>query len=147
MNGKFNPKRNTVRACFSKIRTLYSIFKKDRGGLPSSPGCAPVSVAEYAPISLRALNMHYHLTCSADSGSKEAWVLNVARLYVKGLRKVMNMSAYGSIRLNNAWIYLTMPYYPLICLNIAEYFWMSLHMPENDWINCSDFQGSQYAVI
>ena len=46
--------------------------------------------------------MHYHLTCSADSGSKEAWVLNVARLYVKGLRKVMNMSAYGSIRLNNA---------------------------------------------
>ena len=31
---------------------FYSIFKKDRGSLSSSPSCAPVSSAEYASISL-----------------------------------------------------------------------------------------------
>ena len=35
-NGKFNPKMDTIRATFSKIKTLFSIFKNGRGGLPSS---------------------------------------------------------------------------------------------------------------
>ena len=36
------------------------------------------------------------------SGSKQASVLNVAQLYLQGLRKAPNISGYGSIRLDNA---------------------------------------------
>ena len=52
LNGKVNPKKVTTRAFFSKIRALSSVFKKNRGGLGLFPSCAPVSVAEYASISL-----------------------------------------------------------------------------------------------
>ena len=33
LNGKFNPKMSRIRAFLSKIRTLFSIFKKNKGGL------------------------------------------------------------------------------------------------------------------
>ena len=49
--------------------------------------------------------MHYRLTCLAfkdASGSKNIRVLNMTRLYMQGLRRVPNMSDYGSIRLSNA---------------------------------------------
>ena len=36
------------------------------------------------------------------SGSKYDRVLNMVRFYMQGLRRVLNMSEYGSIRLNNA---------------------------------------------
>ena len=49
------------------------------------------------------------------------------------------MSDYGSIHLNNSWICLIMPYRPSICLNMTDYCWMSLNMPENAWISCSDY--------
>ena len=52
LNGKVNPKKVTIRAFFSKIRALSSIFKKSRGGLALFLSRAPVSVAEYASISL-----------------------------------------------------------------------------------------------
>ena len=51
--------------------------------------------------------------------------------YMQGLHKVANMYDYGSICLNNAWICLNMPEYPLKCLNMAEYFLMFLNVPEN----------------
>ena len=52
---------DTVGAFLPKIRTLFLIFEKDRGGLPLLPSYAPVSVAEYASISL---NMpKYPLKC------------------------------------------------------------------------------------
>ena len=35
-------------------------------------------------------------------GSKQAMLLNMARSYMQVLRRVSNMSDYGSIRLNNA---------------------------------------------
>ena len=41
-----------MRAFISKIKAIFSIFKKGRGDLPSLPSCAPVSVAEYVLISL-----------------------------------------------------------------------------------------------
>ena len=83
LNGKFNPKMDTIRIFISKIRTLFSIFKKAGEASPpsSTSSCALVSVAEYASISLntpkypwknawincfdynRTLNMHDHLTC------------------------------------------------------------------------------------
>ena len=44
---------NTIRAFLSKIRTPFLIFKKSKGGLLSLPSCSPVSVAEYASISLK----------------------------------------------------------------------------------------------
>ena len=34
-----------MRALISKIKAIFSIFKKGRGDLPSLPSCAPVSVA------------------------------------------------------------------------------------------------------
>ena len=37
LNGKFNPKMDTVRTFLFKIRTLFLIFKKSRGGFPSLP--------------------------------------------------------------------------------------------------------------
>ena len=52
LNGKFNPKMKTIRAFFSKIRALSSIFKKSRGGFPLLSSCTPVNVAEYVSISL-----------------------------------------------------------------------------------------------
>ena len=81
--------------------------------------------------------LHVRQAFEDTSGSKYARVLNMARLHMQGLRRVPNISHYGSIRFNNAWRCLNMPYYPSICPNMAEYCWMSLNMPENAWLNCS----------
>ena len=62
-------------------------------------------------------------------GSKCARVLNMAWLYMQELHRLLDMSEYGSICLNNA----------SVCFNIAEYSWMPLNIPENAWINCSDY--------
>ena len=52
LNGKFNPMIDTIGAFLSKIRTLFSILKKGKGGLPLHPSCAPVIVAKYVLMSL-----------------------------------------------------------------------------------------------
>ena len=44
--------------------------------------------------------MNDHVTCSGEH--QGARILNMAGLYMQGLYRVMNMSDYGSIRLNNA---------------------------------------------
>ena len=49
-----------IKNFLSKIRTLFSISKKEGDAFPLPPMCAPVSVAEYASIS------HDHLTCSTS---------------------------------------------------------------------------------
>ena len=66
---------------FPKSGQVFRFSKSSRGGLPLPPSCAPVSVAEYATVTLnipkyhwkclkklfwlaRALNMPDHLTCS-----------------------------------------------------------------------------------
>ena len=50
--------------------------------------------------------MHVHPISSAAfedaSSSKQARILNMAQWYMQGLRRVPNMSDYGSVRLNNA---------------------------------------------
>ena len=51
LNGKFNPKMDTIRTFISKIRT-FSIFKISREVLPSHSICTPLIVAEYALVSL-----------------------------------------------------------------------------------------------
>ena len=52
MMKKCNPMIDKIRAFLSKIRTFFSIFIKDRETSPLLSSCAPVSVAEYASISL-----------------------------------------------------------------------------------------------
>ena len=83
--------------------------------------------------------LHVRQAFEDASGSKQARVLHMARLYKQGLRRVRNMSDYGSIHLNYARIYLNLPYYPSTVLKITEYSWISLNMSENAWINCSDY--------
>ena len=43
---------------------------------------------------------HVQKAFEDTSGSKQARVLNMARLYMQGLRRVPNMSDYGSVCLN-----------------------------------------------
>ena len=53
-NGKFDPKMDTIRA-FSQKNQCFFFFQFSEvgsGGLPLHRGCAPVSVPEYASISL-----------------------------------------------------------------------------------------------
>ena len=53
LNGEFHSKMDTIRAFLSKIRILFFPFSKKAG--ESSPlllSCVPVSVADYASISL-----------------------------------------------------------------------------------------------
>ena len=78
--GKSNPKMDTIRVFLSKIRTLFSIFKKGRGALPSPLSCMLVIATELASISLNIIpkypwkclnkqlfwlcqNSQYHLKC------------------------------------------------------------------------------------
>ena len=45
MNGELNLRMDTIREFLTKIRALFLIFKKGRGGLPTPsppPSCAPV---------------------------------------------------------------------------------------------------------
>ena len=118
------------------------------------PNCTPVIVDEYASISLniseypcKCLNklltmprlwicmiiLHIWQAFKDASGSKYLRVLNMARFYMQGLRRVLNMSEYRSIHLNNA---------TLISLSMPENGWILLNVPEysrNAWINCSDY--------
>ena len=74
-------------------------------------------------------SIHVRQAFEEASGSKWAKVLIKAMLYKQRLRRVPNMSKYGSIRLSKAWI----------CVNVLQYVWISLNMPEIAWINCSDY--------
>ena len=66
-----------------------------------------------------------------------SWVLNKPGFWIwQGLCRVPNMSDYDSLHLNNAWIWLNMPYCPSICLKMAEYCW---NVPEYACRNCSDY--------
>ena len=56
--------------------------------------------------------------------SKCVRVLNMARLYMKELYRVLNMSEYASICLNNVWISLNIPQYAwswVVLLNVPKY--------------------------
>ena len=116
---------------------------------PLNPSSVPVSVAEYASISQnipkylwKFLNKLFWLC----QGSEYAWssymfdrllkmprVLNVTGFwilhnYICKSYTVLNMSEYGLICLNNAWIYLNAPQYVWSwqhCLNVPEYAWIN----------------------
>ena len=65
----------------------------------------------------------------------------MARLYMQGLDRVANMSDYGSMHLNNAWICLNIPEHDWILLNVSDYARKCLN--KLFWLS----QGSQYAMI
>ena len=56
LNGRFNPSMNTIRVFFSKIRALFSIFKKRQGGSP--PGFYMVGISVMKELNLnREINL------------------------------------------------------------------------------------------
>ena len=74
---KFNPKMDTIRAFLSKVRILFQFFQRVQGRPPLFPiSCAPVSVTEYAPVSLNMTKYPWEclikqfLLCQ---GSEYAW--------------------------------------------------------------------------
>ena len=93
----------------------------------------------YCSNCTRTLNIHGHLLKILQT-FEDAWasnwvrVLNMARMYTQGLRRVPNMSDYDSIRLNNVWICLNIPQYIWTWLNIAE----CSRIPANFLINFFD---------
>ena len=126
-----------IRAYFSNLSTFFQFSKKGRGGLPhSSPSYAPLNVAEYPLISL----------ISFDRLLKTSWVVNVPGfwtwLIMQGFHRVLNMSEYGSICLNNAWICLHISQYAWTWLNITKCLWISLN--KLFWL-CRAWQGFEYA--
>ena len=129
----------TIKAFLSKIRTVFWFSKRAGEAFHLLLSCAPVSMAEYASISLNMPKYPW------KSLNKLFWLpglgicMIISPLYMQRLRRFPNMSDYYSIRRNNAWICLNMPQCPSICLSMSEYCWMSLNMPENAWINCSDY--------
>ena len=90
-----------------------------------------------------ALNMPNHLTCSTGFWRHLGFKMCQGSEYRTAVyARVTQSSKYvelASLCLNNAWIPLNIPYYPLICLSMTEYCSVSLNMPENGWINCSDY--------
>ena len=155
MNRKFNPRIDKIKV-FSKIRTLFSIFKKGRGGLPSPPQlrAGEWSVVEYASISLnmhkypwKFLNKLFWLCQKSEnywSSDRFGRLLKMSQvltkpgfwiwhgLYIQGLSRV----PYVSIMPEYAWICLNVSQYAWTWLNIADCPWIYL---QNAWINCSDY--------
>ena len=154
LSWKCNAKMDTNRAFFPKHFFWFS--KKGRGGLPFTPSCAPVGVAEYALITLSITKYPlkmlektvlimpglwiYLIILRVPQAFEDAWgskcarVLNMMRLYMQGLHRILNITEYASM-----YQHLNLPRYALKTLNVAEYFWKSLKMPGNVWINCSEY--------
>ena len=87
----FDFQKAQVRPSLSSLVARLCVWLNN---MPKCPRNTYVNCSDYA----RALNMPDHLTCLTGKGR----VLNMGRLYVQGLRRVPNMSHYGSIHLNNA---------------------------------------------
>ena len=145
---------DTIKAFLSKIRTLFLIPP------PPTPlylhacecGWICINIPDTPKYPWKCLNKLFYPilgTCMiilnfwqafGDAlGSKEVKVLNVSRLYMQGLLRVPNISDYGSIRLNNAWMCLSMPQCLSICQNMADYCWMSLNIPEQTVLTMAGF--------
>ena len=139
MNGKFNPKMDTIKVYFSKIRSPFSIFKNGRGDLlsPFLPVYASVSVAEYASTSLNMLEHPWKclnelfwqwLSYMFVRLLKVFWVVNMPWFWIwHGC--VFKDYAEFCICLIMAPYPSKMPKYASTCLNVPKY----------TWINCSDY--------
>ena len=102
-------KVDTIRAFLSKIRTLFWFSKREGEAPPLPPSSSPVS---------GALNM-----------SKYPWKYLNNLLYVE-YRICLIIAGYASIMLEYASIYLNVPQYARIWLNITKCLWICLKMLE-----------------
>ena len=89
--------------------------------------------------------LHVWQAFEEASDSKCARVLNMEWLCIQGLHKVLTMSEYGSICLNNAW----MSQYTSMSLDMHKHDWILLNVPEYAWKFLNKLywlcKGSQYA--
>ena len=155
---------------FPKIRSFFLIFQERAGEttpthppppppyLHPSPSCAPVSVAEYASVSLNITK--YPCKCLIKLfwlclGSEYArssymferllkmplvlnvtvfwiWQVCICKCYIE-FWICLNMAQYASITCLN------MPRYASMFLNMPDHDWILLNVPEYAWINCSDY--------
>ena len=96
---------------------------------------------------IRLIILHIRQAFEDASCCKYARVLNMTRLYIQGLHKVLNMSKNSTICLNNAWI---ASEYVLMCLNLSKHGWILLNVPKYTWKYLNKLswlcQGSQYAL-
>ena len=120
----------------SKIRALFSILEKDRGGLSSPPTCMPVSVAEYLSISLnipkcpwKYLNQLFWLCQGSEYAwssymfnrhLKIPWVLNKPGLWIWHSCMWKGYSEFQISLAPQAWIWLNFAVSPSICQKIPE---------------------------
>ena len=116
---------DAIRAFLSRKRALFSIFEKGWGGLPSG-------MAVYALISLnmskypwKCLNKLFWL-CQAPEYAWSSYIFNRLLKFSQFLKKP------------GFWI-LNISQCPSVCLNLGEYCWISLNMPENAWKKTSDY--------
>ena len=134
---------------FQNQGTFFDYHKKGRGGLPHSPSCAPLSVAEYASIfrniptypwkclkKLFWLHQDSEYNWSSymcDRLLKMSWVLNMLGFWIwhgciyKGYNEFwiwLNMDQYASI----------IPEYAWICHNFPQYDWTWLNIVGSSWI-------------
>ena len=146
---------DTIKAFFSKIRTLCLISKRAGEISPLPSSWAPVSVAEYASISMnmpkyprKCLNKPSWLCRGSeyawssymfDKFLKMSWVLNkpafwiwyncICKSYTES-RICLIMVACASIMHEYASACLSVPLYAWTWLNIAKCPWIYLNMPE-----------------
>ena len=146
-----------VRLQTSYAEACFSIFKKGQGRTFTFPQVAWLWVW---------LNMHQHLWISLNILEKTIltmsglWNSSSSYMFNRLLKmpQILNVPGfwiwYGCVSkgYTEFWICLNMAQYasimpeclnmlqcPSICTNMAEYCWMSLNMPGNFWINCSDY--------
>ena len=131
LNRKINPKMDTIKVYFSKIRSPFSILKNGKGDLlsPLLPIYASVSVAEYASTSLNMAE--YPWKCLNELFVrllKVFWVLNMPWFWIW----------HGWVFKDYAefWICLIMAPYPS---KTPKYASTCLNVPKYTWINCSDY--------
>ena len=132
--------RWTNQDLFSKISSFFvSIFKKGQESPPlPPPSCAPVSVAEYASVSLnipeypwKCLSKLFWLCqvseCTWSSYMFDPLLKMLRVLHVPGFwiwhSCICKGYTYFWIYVNMAQYASTMPDYASICLNVHEYAW------------------------
>ena len=139
---------DTIQAFFSKIITLFSIFKKGRGGLCSSPNCTSVNVDEYASVSLNIpkypWKKYLNWLLWLCQGYEYAWSSYVFNRLLK-MSQVINVpgfwiwhdcicKCYKDICLNMAPYTSTMLECSSTCRNIPQNAWTQLNIAECSWI-------------
>ena len=136
MNGKFNPKKNLIRAFLSKISTFFQFQKVQKRPLFSPPSYASVSVAEYETVSLymakypwKCFNKLFWLC----QGSEYAWSSYMFNRLGLKMPRLLNKPGlwirHGCIRVRQSSEYvlcLTTSDIPSRSASILSFFWVRM---------------------